>query len=243
MLQDYDDSLQRFAIGIFDREGAATMNGLQAVRAGRTTVLEHQVQVYRRLDAALSTAEDPPGHTLACRSGCSYCCHYHVYVTVPEALAIAEHLRTLPVPKRDVFLQRLRSNAARASELGKEAHIQTNVACAFLSTEGACDIYALRPSACRRHHSYDVTPCRTTYEDPSCADQNPMSPARHATTDAFHAAAATVAAQKGFDIARYEMSGAVLEAATNTASAKRWKAGKTAFPSVRDRDESGGLQA
>jgi hypothetical protein len=135
---------------------------------------------------------------------------------------------------------RLRNNAARAAALGKDAHIQTNVACAFLSEAGSCDIYSLRPSACRRHHSYDVTPCRTTFEDPSRGDQNPVSAERMATADGFQAAAMVASSQQGFDARRYEMSGAVLEALTNKAAVKRWKDGKTSFPSVRDREEAEG---
>jgi hypothetical protein len=242
-MRSHADSLVQLGKDVFNEEGVAVRKSLQALRAGRMSVLEHQVQVFHRLDAALSTAQDPTGHTLACRSGCSYCCHYHVYVTAPEALAIAEHLAGLPASQQSVYLERLRSNSARARELGKDAHIQTNVACAFLSSEGTCDIYPLRPSACLRHHSYDVTPCRVTFEDPPNPAQNPMSPVRHVMSDAFHAAATTAASQQGFDITRYEMSGAVLEAATNRASPKRWKDGKTSFPSVQDRDETGGLEA
>jgi Fe-S-cluster containining protein len=241
MLQDYDDQLQRRAITLFAQEGEAYQKSLQAVRAGRSTALTHQVSVYRRMDDAFRAVDDPPGQTLACRSGCSYCCHYHVYVSTPEALAIAEHLQSAPAGLRVGYLERLRQNAALAGELGRDAHIGTNIACAFLSDSGVCAIYALRPSACRRHHSYDVTPCKTTFDDPSCTDQNPQSAARLATADGFQAAAMVMSRQEGFDERRYEMSGAILEALNNKASAKRWKDGKTAFPSVRDRADDDGL--
>lgn len=237
----YEDQIRRWTLEAFHTEGAVQEQSFNAVRAGRASVLSHQVSVYRRLDDALRAVADTPGAEPACQAGCSYCCHYHVYVTAPEALAIAEHVRGWPAAARDDVLARLTANAKQAASLGKERHVQTNVRCAFLGSDHLCSIYPVRPLACRRHHSYDVTPCRTTFEDPACQDQCPQSAQRVATADGFLAAGSAVARHIGLDFARYELSGAVLEAATNPAAAKRWRDGKTAFPSVKDRDATGGL--
>jgi hypothetical protein len=37
---------------------------------------------------------------VACREGCSYCCHLSVEVAAPEALAVAEHIRRHWSPER-----------------------------------------------------------------------------------------------------------------------------------------------
>lgn len=236
-----EDQIRRWTLETFHAEGAVQEQGFKAVRAGGATVLSHQVGVYRRLDDALRAIPDSSGARPACEAGCSYCCHYHVYVTAPEALAIAEHMRGLPTAERESTLVRLVANAEQAAALGKDRHVQTNIRCAFLGGDNLCSIYAVRPLACRRHHSYDVTPCRTTFEDPAAQDQCPQSPQRIATADGFRAAGSAVARHVGLDFARYELSGAVLEAATNPAAAKRWRDGKTAFPAVKDRDATGGL--
>jgi len=238
---DIEERIRHWTLEAFHAEGAVQEQGFKAVRAGRASVLSHQVGVYRRLDDALRAVADSPGATPACQAGCSYCCHYHVYVTAPEALAIADHMRGWPAADRDRVLAKLTENAGQAAALGKDRHVQTNIRCAFLGGDDLCSIYAVRPLACRRHHSFDVTPCRTTFEDPDCQDQCPQSPQRVATADGFLAAGSAVARHVGLDFARYELSGAVLEAAINPAAATRWREGKTAFPAVRDRDATGGL--
>jgi hypothetical protein len=41
----------------------------------------------------LLTIHDPHKPDLACKEGCSYCCHVAVSVTIPEVLHIADYLR------------------------------------------------------------------------------------------------------------------------------------------------------
>lgn len=239
-IHNLPEELQRKTFETFQREWTVQTSGFRVIKAGKSTALTHQVSVYRRLDDALLAVGNLPGAIPACQSGCNYCCHYHVYVSAPEALAIAEHLHATPVDKRELYLNRLKANAEQAEKLGMALHIKTNIRCAFLAEDGDCSIYALRPIACRRHHSYDVSPCRTTFEDPDCTDQTLQSPEHLATASGFLTASTAAAKHAGLDHAMYEMSGAVLEAMTNSASGKRWKAGKTSFPSVSDRDDMTG---
>lgn len=220
---------------VFD-EAARMARPLKAVREGRKSLLEHQVHVYKRLDAALAAVVDPPSETLACRRGCNYCCHYHVYVSAPEAFALAAHVRGLPAIEREAVLDRLRRNAAQAAELGLDAHIQTNIACAFLDAQGDCSVYELRPLACRRHHSFDVTPCRVTFEDPSRTDPLRASAERHLHVDVLVQAALQAAVETGVDVFRYELSGAVLEASIDSGCTKRWGEGRVSFETVADRE-------
>lgn len=224
-----------------DAELAPQASGLRDVRAGRATVLAHQVRFYTRLDDAISRQPAVPSQTIACKSGCSYCCHYHVYVYAPEALAIAEHLASSPAAFRDSAVAKLRANAEQVASLGLERHMVTNIACAFLRDDQSCGIYAVRPSACRRHHSMDVTVCKTTFDDPTATDLSSQSALILGASDGMVLASAVVMHKEGFDFARYEMTGAVLEALTNRSSLRRWKDGKRSFPTVRDSDDTGGL--
>lgn len=235
-LEQYPEPFRRLGIELFKEELPNSRKSLDEVRLGRASVTSHQVHFYRRMDEVFS-ALPALDEELACKQGCSFCCHYHVYVTAPEALAISEHVRSLPAPLQAHLTARLKANAEQAARLGLHNHILTNIACAFLSPEGACSIYALRPSACRRHHSYDVEPCKATFDDPKDPGQNPQSPAILAAGDAMMAATLAAAHQAGIDTARYEMSGAITEALSNKASARRWRDGKTSFPSVADRED------
>lgn len=241
-LDQYPEPFQSAAFDVFKVELATHRRSLDAVRAGGATTAAHQVRFYRRMDEAIASLPEPEGEQLACNSGCSYCCHYHVYIFAAEALAIAEHIKaTMPANQQAAITQKLKANAEHAARLGFDQHILTNIPCALLSETGACNIYPLRPSACRRHHSYDVTPCRVTFDNPHDPGQNPQSPAILAFGDAMMAATAAASHQAGFDSSRYEMSGAVYEALTNRASGRRWRDGKSSFPSVLDRyDELAG---
>ncbi len=218
------------------REAQVQPSCLQQVRTGKATPLAYQVQVYRRLDQALSAVPDVPGQTLACKAGCGLCCHYHVYVSASEALALAEHVSAkFAAVERAAIEAKLKANADQATALGLDEHMKTNIACAFLTKENTCGVYDVRPSACRKHHSYDFTPCKTTFDDPSATDNCPQSMERLAVAEGMTLAAVRAQEQAGFDALRYEMSGAVWEALTNRSSAKRWRDGKVSFPTVKDR--------
>ena len=116
----------------FDGEHPVHSNGLREVRTGTTSALAHQIRFYKRMDTALISQPAVPGQTIDCRSGCSYCCHYHVYISAPEALAIAEHMTSAPAAFLETVLAKLRANAAHVASLGLDQHMVTNIACAFL---------------------------------------------------------------------------------------------------------------
>jgi len=208
---------------------------LAAVKSGRKSLAEHQVHVFKRMDEAVAAVPLPAPLALACRSGCSYCCHYHVYVTAPEALVLGAQVRQMPDRARAEVTARLQGNADLATQLGRDAHIATNVRCAFLSEAGECGVYELRPAACRRHHSFDVTPCRVTFDDPTRTDELKASPDRLVAIEVIRNADLLASLQTNVDALRYEMNGAVLEAVTSDQALKRWMNGQVTFPNVSDR--------
>jgi Fe-S-cluster containining protein len=209
-----------------------------AVRRGKISPLVAAVMIFKRMDNALLGVGPP----LACRPGCSYCCHYHVYITAFEALALAEHINTkLAASARALVKERLASNTRIIDSLTVDQHILTNVRCALLTDDGQCSAYGLRPSACRRHHAVDVNACKVTFDDPHSPLQNLIVADRQATSDGLFAAAGVTLRKWGMDFARYEMNSALEAALTSNAGLKRWRDGKATFPAVKDRDHSGGL--
>ena len=172
----YDDEFMRTASAAAHGELALHRQGLHAVKRGSRSLAEHQLRFYHRVDLALMGAAMPEGRSLACREGCSYCCHYHVYVSAPEAHSIADRLRSrAKLGELDRVKQRLQENVNKVANMTVEEHVATNVTCAFLSEAGGCSIYEVRPVACRKHHALDADPCRVTYEDPSASDQADQS--------------------------------------------------------------------
>ncbi|WP_431258552.1 YkgJ family cysteine cluster protein [Roseateles chitinivorans] len=233
----FEDNFMTVAAQAARGELGLHRQGLLAVKKGLRTLAEHQVQFYKRVDAALASVEIPDDLSLACGQGCSYCCNYHVHVSAPEAIAIAEHLRAKWRPERvAVAIESLAKNVASVQGLTEEEHTATNVRCAFLSPQDSCSIYDVRPVACRKHHSFDVEPCRVTFDDPTSQDAAPQSLERLAVAHGLFTSSVASMEIEGMDAARYEMSAAVLEALTQPAAIKRWRAGKNSFPSGKNRD-------
>jgi hypothetical protein len=75
---------------------------------------------------------------MACRAGCSLCCHVQLTVCDVEADFMREHLESLDEPAR-----------ARLRERLDEAGSSARDACIFLEDDGRCAAYMGRPLVCR----------------------------------------------------------------------------------------------
>ena len=107
------------------------------------------------------------GAPIACKSGCSFCCHLRVTVTPPEAIALFRHLRSqIPATLAQEIERRVLANADQIAHMTEEQQLSTNMKCAFLM-DGACSAYRARPMACALHHSLDVDACEHLYENPA----------------------------------------------------------------------------
>ncbi|MCK4119564.1 YkgJ family cysteine cluster protein [Ralstonia solanacearum] len=78
---------------------------------------------------------------VACKRGCSACCHMNVNVTEVEAQIIEE--------------QTGRRYARFTGAIRHPDGEFTGVACPFL-VDGTCSIYSVRPFACRHHMSFNL---------------------------------------------------------------------------------------
>jgi Fe-S-cluster containining protein len=107
------------------------------------------------------------GAPIACKSGCSFCCHLRVTVAPHEAIALFRYLSSqIPAALAQGIAQRIQANAERIAHMTEEQDLATNVKCAFL-VDGACSAYRARPMACALHHSLDVDACEDLYENPA----------------------------------------------------------------------------
>jgi Fe-S-cluster containining protein len=107
------------------------------------------------------------GARVACKAGCSFCCHLRVTVTAPEAIALFHYLRSeIPASLAQEIEARVLANADRIAQMTDQQHLSANVRCAFL-VNGACSAYRARPLACALHHSLDVDACEDLYQNPA----------------------------------------------------------------------------
>ncbi|MEP7124523.1 MAG: YkgJ family cysteine cluster protein [Byssovorax sp.] len=201
----------------------------------------------RTIDAVIAAAErahaalDDAGRrtiakgalTIACAAGCSYCCHVHADVTVPELLAITRHLdQAWTEARRGALRERLALQIKRVEHLSDEARWAAKIPCALLDDAGRCSIHAARPLRCRAFNASHVEPCREAFHGSAEA-----TPARIPRLDRAHDAA-----EAGYDAAltdaglaatAHRLEVGLLLALDDPGAGARWLAGEEAFARAR----------
>jgi Fe-S-cluster containining protein len=163
------ERLQRVAVALADaitarEEGRRVKLPViqRADAAGLTGML------HAELDEAIARRDAYLGNRIACTMGCNACCHTAVVVTEGEAVAVAEWLKD--PAHADARARFEHAYAKWRDTLGElvdhagddhgdditwsTAVRRANALCAF-NHEGACTIYPVRPSLCRKAHAID----------------------------------------------------------------------------------------
>lgn len=132
------------------------------------------------------------GQTISCRIGCAACCRMLVPLSAPEAFALRDYVRQLPVDRQTLLLSRLSdtkdrlireglwsqlNDTAEASTMAQDEELESinrsyyalRVPCPYLEND-LCSIYETRPAACRE--------LLVTSPAELCQDQvqNPVTP-------------------------------------------------------------------
>ncbi|MFZ6862407.1 YkgJ family cysteine cluster protein [Undibacterium sp. Ji67W] len=97
------------------------------------------------------------GKEIACRAGCSFCCHVRVEAQQPEIDYIAHQLRQLPVAEFAHIVEHMRIGLAEKQRLATTEPFQ-RPPCVLLENQ-QCMIYENRPAVCRKGHSIDAQQC------------------------------------------------------------------------------------
>jgi len=125
--------------------------------------------INRRLEAAVDLLKRE-GMPIACKAGCSWCCHLRVELLPYEAIAIFRYIRTaMPKSLADHVSERINAKAEQIRPMTPREHECAKVQCAFL-VDGRCSVYPVRPMACAAHHSADVAVCEAAFHRPTGQD-------------------------------------------------------------------------
>jgi len=188
----------------------------------------------RHLDATLAYARQSLGAPIACRAGCSYCCHVRVDVLAHEAIALVRYLKSqIPEEQARAIAARVGANADRLATMTPDQHNAARVQCAFL-VAGRCSVYPVRPLACAGFHSLDVGKCERAYNDP--ADLTDPIPMVGEVKEIETAAAAGVRqALRGLklDDQPMELHNAVAALLREPGLTGRWRAGRSLLKKIR----------
>jgi Fe-S-cluster containining protein len=127
-----------------------------------------------RLEATI--AENPEPTTAACRRGCGWCCHQPVFLTAPEAVVVAAHLRATWTSDRirELRAELATRSAERQEQIADRRLLAAGMPCVFLDEDNACSIHAVRPLICRGFTSSSSDACAERYIDPVKAPPPPV---------------------------------------------------------------------
>lgn len=218
----------------------------RALLAGtRDTAMKHVSQLLdtRGFDVpVLASAMDrfvkslvPLPRAAACKTGCVWCCHLRVGVSIPEALVIFHEIRAQATPEGLAFLkQRIFKTSDRGDILDENFWRRSRCPCPFLDVDGTdhCLIYGLRPFSCRAFHSLDEAACRRGY-DQGMEIQVPCFPLYRASVDLYSSVLIQVAAQKGLASFQVGFIRALEILFTDDTATERWLQGENAFLSAK----------
>ncbi len=218
-----DEPLVRRIVAQETEQVAAEIDQLGPVAAYERSRLRH--------DARLSAA--PDGHTLACKSGCYWCCYFTVDVRAVEVFAILDFMaRELSPAEQARVRSEVETNSKLLRGLDETERMRRNVKCPFLSA-GRCAIYQARPQTCRNYHATDVAGCRASYERPEDTDIDPdFAPLVYQTGGAHVDAFCSTLQQHGYDIQAYELSTALAAALAQPEARARFEAKQPPFPTL-----------
>ena len=125
------------------------------------------IQMYGRLAALQGEVIARAKVKVACKRGCSYCCHLRVEIRPHDAFVLAHHVQTrFNTEQRARAIARIEETLRRIVPLTPEQHIRAGIPCALLE-EGVCSVYEDRPATCRKYYSVSVETCRDAFNDTS----------------------------------------------------------------------------
>lgn len=201
-------------------------------------------RVALRMVAAAQALLDARGEALprarerACVEGCAACCHMPVSLTLPEALAIHEHVAATWSASEREALRVVLAEASAAARADEEAYFMARRPCPFLQQgddaaarargEGRCRVYAVRPLACRGHASFSREACLAAHaapDDHALADAVPVDDALRHAKDELKTTLGIVLLQARVHAIDAELASLVLLLDTEPDAERAWLAG------------------
>ncbi|MBM0107086.1 YkgJ family cysteine cluster protein [Steroidobacter sp. S1-65] len=191
-----------------------------------------------RHDARIAAAPDVG--TLACRAGCTWCCHFSVDVRAVEVFSILEFVeRTLSSEEKARVFSEVRANALKLEGMDDFERMRHNVKCPFLLS-GRCSIYAARPQTCRNYHATAVAGCQASFEDPDNLDIDPeFAPMVYQAGGAHVDAFSRAMREAGYDTDVYELNSALAAALSDPHALDRLEARSPPFAKLNGDDVPG----
>ena len=209
---------------LLDDELAALLSAARETGNGEAGLMQALALCADRAEAHCA------GREMACARGCRHCCVLNVSVLLPEAMRIAETIRTeWPAPAWSALQKRLVSHSNRERWMDDEERVMRSAFCPLLDTGGACAIHPVRPLACRGVASLDSSCCRSAFDpiiDDECVRTVPADLLRREAYDQAFMALGRALAKSGLDDRSIELGVGILMFAQNPGLKTRYITGE-----------------
>lgn len=216
-----------------------------AREVGQARTEIEQLGVFRAFESSQQRHDEriasaPDVGTLACRAGCTWCCHFSVDVRAVEVFGILDFVeRTFTAEDKARVYAEIRANAVALDQLDEFERMRRNVRCPFLR-EGRCSIYPVRPQTCRNYHATSAVGCQQSYEDPNNLDIDPeFAPLVYQAGGAHVDAITSALREAGYDTNVYEMNTAIAAARSEPDARRRFEAKQPPFINVSGDEVAG----
>ncbi|MDI1449978.1 YkgJ family cysteine cluster protein [Polyangium sp. 6x1] len=184
---------------------------------------------------AAAHAHEPPDAPIACRRGCSTCCHAKVLVVAPEVLRIAAHLRATRSPEDLAdLLARVQAADVRVRGLSRAARAEARVPCPLLDADGGCGVHPVRPLVCRSWTSYDAGACERYWEAPAGKQTPPQWAIGYELAQAVLAGLGKACFDVGRDGTPLELIAALRITLERPTAGERWHKRLPVFSAAKD---------
>lgn len=222
-----------FVLGVLAEERQRArdeIGSLGVVRAYENSRQRHDTRI----------ASAPDVGTLACRAGCTWCCHFSVDVRAVEVFTILDFVeRSLPSDEKARIYSEVRANSAALKGMDDMERMRHNVKCPFLGG-GRCSIYEARPQTCRNYHATDVAGCQQSFEDPDNLEIDPeFAPMVYQAGGAHVDAFSRAMREAGYDTNVYEMNSALDTALSQPDARARFESKRQPFKKLTGDDVPG----
>lgn len=135
--------------------------------APNAKILVHAINTFEENTDTLAQLRQAQGVKFACKNGCAHCCNLRVEALPPEVFYIAAFIKSQPQSTQQQLIEKLQAHSEYASG---RPFIEYNKPCVFLTQQGSCAIYSVRPHKCRANLSKQVERC-ITHRDPDEDEQ------------------------------------------------------------------------
>lgn len=115
----------------------------QAKQLGR-----RMLAIYREMEPELQryAAEN----NVTCRRGCTHCCNLQIFISFPDAVAMAEQI--MQSPKHVAEVTKRCYEQIPTLEIDPATYFYKNQPCVLLDEKRDCTVYDARPMPCRHYH-------------------------------------------------------------------------------------------